>query len=198
MRFCVSCGREAQSGDAFCAGCGKPLALPPPQDGLRKRQHPNGRRIGCFIVGHFIALVGVLAFFLTGKGCAEVSGELTVTGLPGGDARFVPELCRSGQHRSFFGVSLVRKVSGGALLAIQDPIQGKVVKVELPGPCGTPGGACPALELRPDRCTALDLVLERTNTEVNDIRLLDGHLTLDCALPEGVRVQGRFEFSNCD
>lgn len=190
MPFCASCGKETDVADAYCAACGSAQKAAP-----EKKARSNPRRIGCFLVGQFVALAVLMVFLVGGKGCAEVKGELTATGLAGGDARFVPEVCQSGQHQSFFGVSLVRKVGGGAIVAIEDAVQGKVVKVNLPGPCGN--APCPPLELRPDGCTTLDLVLERTNTEVNDIRLLDGHLKLDCTVGT-VHVQGAFEFSNCN
>jgi hypothetical protein len=46
-------------------------------------------------------------------------------------------------------------------------------------------------------CKTWDVQLRPTNNFLNDIRLLDGHIALDCALRDGSTLAGRLDFKGC-
>jgi Fe-S-cluster containining protein len=101
---------------------------------------------------------------------------------------------------SFFGAILLGSgPTEGGVLVIDDAVQGKLLKVELPGSCQPPDyEVCTVVEVRPAQCRKFDVKLERTSTEVNDIRLIDGHATLDCTFPEGGTLTAGVVFESCD
>ena len=111
----------------------------------------------------------------------EVTGTLELTG----DRRlaFVPSDCRSGQAYGFFGVDVVDD-AGHAVRVISDPVQGPVVMVQ-----HQPGNT---ERLALTGCQTLDVRIHRTNTTVNDIRVLDGSAHLEC--PD---VKANLTFAGC-
>jgi len=156
-------------------------------------------RISFLLVPLNIAIVaGVL--FMTGKGCSKSEGQFMAEGPPVGDFTVVPKKCRSGQRMNFFGAVLLGEgPDDGAVVAIIDPVRGKLVKVEVPGSCKPPDReVCREVLIEPAHCPKFDVSVTRTSTTVNDIRLLDGHINIECSYPEGGVVKADLKFENCD
>ena len=87
----------------------------------------------------------------------------------------------------------------GAVVAIIDPVRGKLVKVEVPGSCKPPDReVCREVILEQSMCSKFDVTDERTSTEVNDIRLMDGHINIECTFPDDGMVRASLKFENCD
>lgn len=141
--------------------------------------------------------IGIIPFFLMSKGCSSSEGSFQSTGAPLGDFTLVPKHCKSGEHEGFYGVFVLPEAENqGGLKIVQDPVQNRwVIHVELPGSCV--GGTCKVVTLDATRCSKYDVSVERTNTTVNDIRLLDGKLELACAF-EGGSVNANIRFESCD
>jgi len=223
MSYCPRCGFDTDADDAFCRKCGAALAesgAPPIGSGVSMTGAPPvvlpavrpvagpsaatpKRRRARVIVAMVAVQLGVGgAIFATvgGDGCSSVTGSFVASGPPLGAFTFTPKMCRSGQRMSFFGVALLGAgPTDGGVLVIDDAVQGKLLKIEVPGSCQPPGyEVCTVVEVRPAQCTTFDVAIERTGTEVNDIRLIDGHATLDCALPEGGKLTAGVVFESCD
>ena len=101
---------------------------------------------------------------------------------------------------SFFGVVLLGAgPDDGGILVVDDPIKGKLLKVEVPGTCKPPDReVCTEVLITPEQCGQFDMKVERTSTTVNDVRLLDGHARIDCAFPEGGTAKADITFTSCD
>ncbi|NMB74136.1 MAG: zinc-ribbon domain-containing protein [Myxococcales bacterium] len=212
MAFCPACGKEVTDSDArFCPSCGQRLdgvnrtETPPqpigpgsPAPDARKRRR---RRIVMIAVLAEIPIF-VVVFFLafSGKGCGHTEGSFVSKGQPLGDFTFTPTQCRSGQRMSFFGAILVGDgPTEGGLLVGEDAVKGKFVKLEVPGSCKPPDyEVCTELFIERSYCSVFEAYAKNTNTTVNDIRLVDGHLKLDCVFPEGGSVKADIKFENCN
>jgi hypothetical protein len=48
-----------------------------------------------------------------------------------------------------------------------------------------------------DACRTFEAVVEFTGVTVNDVRQVEGHVAVDCALPDGTTVRGRVTFDGC-
>ncbi len=113
----------------------------------------------------------------------EVNGSLSLRERDGAGFQFVPSDCRSGQAYGFFGVDVVDE-AGHVVRVISDPVQGPVVMVQR-----EPGKA---RRLALQSCATSEVRIVRTNTTVNDVRVLDGTARLDC--PE---VKADLSFEGC-
>jgi hypothetical protein len=78
-----------------------------------------------------------------------------------------------------------------------DPRDGAFVQFEVPSSCDG-AGKCTVVDLGRERCERFEVDLQKTDTYVNEIRLLDGRLGLKCAFPEGGSVEGDVTFESCD
>lgn len=215
MSFCPKCGFDTDESDAFCRACGATqsphgpsaivVAAPPTAATTPAAGRPAGRprRRGAIIVAMAlaqIALVGGIIFAVSGKGCSSTEGSFAADGGPLGTFTFTPTQCRSGERMSFFGVILVGDgPTAGGVLVVDDPVKGRLLKVEIPGSCKPPDyEVCTVVELGPDVCPTLDMKIEKTNSTVNDIRLIDGRVRADCTFPEGGTFRGNVTFESCD
>lgn len=122
--------------------------------------------------------IAALIFYSLGT---EVTGSLELEGQR--PLAFVPSDCRSGQAYGFFGVDVVDE-SGQAVRVISDPVHGPIVMVQ------RQAGQSERLALT--GCRTLDVKIQRTNTTVNDIRVLDGSAHLDCP-----NVKANLTFTGC-
>jgi hypothetical protein len=212
MKTCPGCGREIAEADArFCPGCGGRLdagrtfeAPPQPIGPGRLAPDARARRKRRIIMIALLADIPIFAivFFLafSGKGCGHTEGSFIAQGQPLGDFTFTPTRCRSGQRMSFFGAILVGDgPTEGGLLVGEDAVKGKFVKLEVPGSCKPPDyEVCTELFIERSYCSVFEAGVKYTNTTVNDIRLVDGHLRLDCQFPEGGSVKADIQFENCN
>jgi hypothetical protein len=143
-----------------------------------------------------VAVLGVVPFFFIFQGCSSTEGAFASTGQPLGDFVLSPKECKSGQHEGFYGVFLLpEKENQGGIKLVKDAVKNAwVIHVEIPGSC-SPG--CKVVTLDATQCATYDIAVERTNTTVNDIRLLDGRLNLACSF-EGGSASANVKFEGCD
>lgn len=214
MRRCANCGEPSPTDARFCMNCGQALlgsARPrdsSPQPAPSEPKAPagapptaaakSGTRVALVAVAVLVAIGGLIPFLLmSGKGCSSSKGSLAIQGGPWGEHTIAPTLCNSGQHMQFFGVALFANPDGAPdLVLIEDALNGAILKVQTQAPSCQPN--CPVVALTPNDCTKFDYALERTNSYVNDIRLLDGRVDVDCTLPSGATIAGRIDFESCD
>lgn len=126
-----------------------------------------------------------------------VEGKLEATG--GETWTLTKGECYSGQRENYFGViGFGAKESGIAVKIAKDPIKGWAAIVNIPETCASQveSGGCKARVLTADGCDVLQAAVSRTNTTVNDIRVLEGSLQLDCKVDD-VHLKGKLTFDNC-
>lgn len=215
---CGKCGRTNNAGSAFCNSCGSRLAAaqehqplsaiiaspqvsapPARHEVLVKvkagKEHKKGtakkpkKKGGLVVTMVAIAAVGVAIPFFFIKGCTpKVSGEFSAGPKSAlGKWSFVPNTCNSGQRQGFFGVWLFREGDKKNGVRVAYGAAGEpVVSIKIPGSDNK------AMVLR--SCKVLQVSVLRTNTTVNNIRLLKGSVEIDC--PEA-DVKGKATFDNC-
>ena len=199
MKTCPRCNhRSSDAGDIYCSRCATRLVDAQeitPGVKSAKRKIP----LAFMLVGLNVGLVAAGIMFV-GKGCSKAEGSFISIGQPHGDFTIVPKKCKSGQRMNFYGAVLLGEgPDDGAVVAIIDPVRGKLVKVEVPGSCRPPDReVCKEFIIEPSMCAKFDVSVERTGTEVNDIRLLDGHIELECAFKEDGAIRASLKFENCD
>jgi hypothetical protein len=126
-----------------------------------------------------IALLLAVFFFMTST---DVEGSATI-GEGAEAVRFIPTDCRSGVPRGFFGVELTGDALPGTVVrVVRDPVRGSMVALER-------GGGTPRV-FGPDACTTLNLNVEQTSTNVNDVWVLRGSARAAC---EGLEMDVRFD-----
>jgi len=151
--------------------------------------------------GVVVPLIVVGFFMMNGKGCSEVKGSFTAKGKPLGDFVLKPDICGSGQERGYFGVVLMpgeeTKGARGAIKLVRDPVKGWLVQVQLPGSCKN--GQCRSVTFDREECSQYDIAVRKSNTTVNDVRLLEGHLRLECTFKGKGKgtASAQLEFSGC-
>lgn len=216
MAFCTSCGAALEASTRFCGQCGAPrggapspapTAGPPAAYGLGGGEAASvgvsPAKLRRLLIGGAVGAVfwiGLFVIIFSFDGCSSTEGSLEASGKPVGDFVFTPTQCRSGEHESFYGVFLLGDdgAAGGVKIVV-DPRDGELVQIEVPGSCSGPDNEdCTVVTVEPDGCTRFDVDIKKTNTYVNDIRLLDGHLQLACTFPEGGRVTADVRFESCD
>lgn len=121
----------------------------------------------------------------------SVSGELSIRALQGEPVAWKPEICLSGEREQFFGFILESNDSPIVLRAVVDPLDGLGLRIV--GWQENPAGVV----FRPATCERLELVVEPTGWQVNDIQDLSGRLDLSCATEKGGRIEGRVEVRHC-
>lgn len=208
--LCSACGAEFREGDAFCAKCGTsrttnsaaPTGAPPP-DGAQdeaKAEAATKRRMAVAVGALFAGfpLVLMLAFGLVDCD-GDVEGGVQVRGGPHGDFDFVPTGCASMQPYGRMGAN-VHGVghNDGAVYVSGDPVQGPSVDIEVPGSCrNTDGTDCTVFHVPRERCEVWEARVVPTGTIVNEVRLVEGHVRLRCALEDGTSVEGSVRFGGC-
>ena len=107
--------------------------------------------------------------------------------------------CRSGQQMGFFGAALLGDgPTKGGILVIDDVTRGKLLKVEVPGSCKEPDyEVCTVVDIKPEQCSQFDVKVSLTNTTVNDVRAVEGHMRVDCTVGESGVFKGSIDFSTC-
>jgi hypothetical protein len=147
------------------------------------------------VLGPVIAIGAVgLALFMTRT---EVSGSLSA-GEDLGGWEFTPDDCGSGQLQGFFGVELTAKDAPGVRIRFaHDAVRGNLAIVEHVGP--RPGKVVPnglatsqRTTIASDGCRKFELTVARTNTSINDVRVVEGTANLDCDA-----LSGSVTFAGC-
>jgi len=152
--------------------------------------------------------VALLYFVTQGpSSCSSTEGKLVASGEALGDFTLTPTQCRSGEHEQFFGVYLLPEANNkGGVKIVKDPTSGYRVTIEKPGSCKE--DVCEVVEVTADGCETFKVRVVPTSTYVNDIRLLDGSLHLDCdgdkasrpgsRAPRPPTVKANITFESCD
>jgi len=197
MITCDKCGTRNDIDAKFCKGCGNAVT----RTGTPMTQ-PQKSKVFRFLkfLPLTIAIWAAGFYFFMGKGCSSVSGNLVSAGNPLGAFIFTPDKCKSGHRMQFFGAVILGKgQTDGAVIPFFDPVKGKAVKIEIPGSCKAPDyEECTEVIIDPKHCSTHKISLVRTGTEVNDVRLIDGSLEVDCKFPEGGTLKGKMKFDSCD
>ncbi len=124
---------------------------------------------------------------------------MDVTASPHGQWTFIPTGCASMQPYGPMGANLHGDgPNDGAVYVTLDHASGHKVELEVPGSCQNADGTdCTVFQVPRDQCQTFEVTVDYTNTTVNDVRLVQGHVRLDCTLEDGTRVQGGIEFDGC-
>jgi hypothetical protein len=138
-------------------------------------------------------LAGLLAL-LAGVACTnELAGSLTGTlrDASGATWTVTPDECSSGERQGFFGVDLRGGGKDDAIVrAIQDPVQGPLLRVNVPG-------TDKALTLQPGPgCAHFEVQVERQNSRINNISNVRGRVRVACDTPE-LALDADITFANC-
>jgi hypothetical protein len=97
----------------------------------------------------------------------------------------------SGERQGFFGVDLRGGGKDDAIVrAIQDPVQGPLLRVNVPG-------TDKALTLQPGPgCAHFEVQVERQNSRINNISNVRGRVRVACDTPE-LALDADITFANC-
>lgn len=207
--FCSGCGRRFVADDKFCATCGKarspavvtidPAQSTPAEEALI-RKVKSSTSVAPVIGMVFLFGLVVPIFLFAGGSCSEsVEGNVAVSGGPRPAFTFTPTGCASMQPYGRFGANLHGVgPNDGAVYVTTDPTRGRLVEVEIPGSCRNADGTeCTVFPVPRDACRTFDVNVEFNGVVVNDVRKVEGHVSLDCALPDGTTVRGRVNFDGC-
>ena len=136
------------------------------------------------------ALACAAALFAIGCFPTRMEGTIESRGPAFGDWSLAPTDCSNGALVGFFGVDLWDASEPGvSLRLLEEPVAGRIVIVDL--------GGSDSWILESQACERHRVNLRLTNKSVNDVRLVDGSLDLECDYgPEG-SLRGRVEFKNC-
>ncbi len=155
------------------------------------------RRVGGFslAVVLFTALLIMLPLTLGERSESSAKGSLVGVGEPFGDFAMTVTDCASGQPQFFHGVVLSSARAGEMIRVVIDPLQGTVVQLQLPQMCRE--APCAPVALDRGECPVFDIRVQDTGAERDDIRVLEGHLRLDCRFGAGGTAKADITFS-CD
>lgn len=119
----------------------------------------------------------------------SLSGSLSASGQEVGDWVLTPDICESGDRRSFFGVRMFTSHDSRlAFVYVEDPLQGRGVTVNIPG---TDSG----YRFGGQACKVLDGSLQR-GAMINQVRAVSGTIDVDCQT-DGASLRGHLTFENC-
>lgn len=220
---CPRCGHGNAAASKFCGQCAAPLGAAPPAEASPAIQPPDApaptlsrprssgggaKRVRPIIlIAVFAAVVPIGAMMLMGGGLfgsGTVEGELRSSGQPYGDYSVRPTSCFSGEHESFFGVwvtpDLTEDAEGrtgfkGGLKIVKSHVGEWEIYVESPLECQSFN--CVIRPLDPEHCNVFQVDVHNTNTTVNDIRVREGTVDLECAPPEGGTFVAHLVFDGC-
>ena len=168
--------------------------FPVPAFAVPQRARPKRKSAAKIII--FVVLgvlvAGAIAFFVWYTSWSRVEGRIESTGGALGTWSTSLSSCHSGDAFApdFFGADL-RADSPRAHVQVQGGDESATVVV------GGPQGEQPHLDLTKDVCAKFDVFVEWGNAEVNDVKTVQGHLHLDCSLPDGGRVKLDADFEAC-
>lgn len=132
-----------------------------------------------------ITLIGLGVGLFALMASSTIEGTLEASGERFGRFTFAADDCTSGQTQGFFGVELRSKQAPGlAVRAIRDPVRGTLVVVAR--------GSAQPIVLTPEDCATLEVQITKTNTNINDVWVVEGRARIDC--PE---LKGTVTFDGC-
>jgi len=209
IEHCSSCGRAFRPDDTLCGKCGAKRGADKQSAAQMQSAAPvaqttaTGPRPKRSVVRRIVAIasfaiIPIVMLFTLGE-CGAAEGQMAVSASPHGEFTFVATGCASMQPYGLMGANLHGDGhNDGAVYVTLDHASGHKVELEVPGSCQNADGTdCTVFEVPRASCSAWDVTLEYTNTTVNDVRLTEGHVRLECALEDGTRVSGAIEFEGC-
>jgi hypothetical protein len=107
--------------------------------------------------------------------------------------------CYSGQREQYHGViGIGPDGTGIAVKLVKDGVRGWSAVINHAESCKTSAEKqkCNAIVLTATNCTTLDVDLENTNTTINDIRVVEAKLRMDCSSAAG-SIKGTLAFERC-
>jgi hypothetical protein len=129
-------------------------------------------------------LIGASLLVFSLATSTEVTGVLEASGKLGTWV-FTPDDCVSGQREGFGGVVLTSKAAPERVVrVVKDPVKGALLVI------AERTGANHVFE--PSACESLDLVAQRTDTNINDIWAVDGRARVEC-----LGLSGTVTFEGC-
>lgn len=147
------------------------------------------------LVALLLALGGCFSVGPLERGEPTVTGSLALAGPTFGERTLAPMTCTSGEHELFLGADLTEAGAGeGVLVArlVVDPLSGPAVRIH-----AAAARFGPAVVVRREECAAFHFSLVESGWRINDYRVYDVALELDCALPSGDRVAGELAAPGC-
>jgi len=118
-----------------------------------------------------------------------LTGSVNVRLADGSESRWTPDRCVSGDLEYFVGFDFLSPAQDHQLRALLDPIAGPVLRWRTTGE--------PDVVLRPADCARLELDIQPTAWRVNDVREFGGHVSLQCRMADGTRLDGRLSIDHC-
>ncbi|MEJ7603024.1 MAG: hypothetical protein WKG01_34375 [Kofleriaceae bacterium] len=129
----------------------------------------------------------------TVSGRMESKGEL-------GDWVMDKGLCYSGENEKYFGALAVGPdESGIAIKLVKDPTKGWQVMVNNATTCAGSGAEkskCSSVVLNPEHCKKLEADVVTTNMTINNVKVVNGKVTLDCAVGTST-IRGELTLDHC-
>ncbi len=199
--FCTGCGAALDEDDRFCGKCGRPRSEAAASENESAPPAPPGAKPNVFgaIIGVALLVVVPLVVMFGLSECGSAEGRVAVSGGPHGEWTFVPTGCASMQPYGSMGANLHGDGhNDGAVYVTLDHVEGHRVELEVPGSCRNADGTdCTVFPVPRAACSTYDVSLDYNGVTVNDVRLVEGHVRLSCALEDGTRVEGAIEFDGC-
>jgi hypothetical protein len=86
----------------------------------------------------------------------------------------------------------------GAVYVSGDPVAGAAVDIEVPGSCRNADGTdCTVFPVPRESCEIWEARVVPTGVLVNEVRLVEGHVRLQCTLEDGTSISGAITFDGC-
>jgi hypothetical protein len=107
--------------------------------------------------------------------------------------------CQSGEREHYMGaIAFGPEGSGVAIKVVKDAVKGWTAVVNRADTCkaGVEKSECKAIVLAESDCTKLAVDVHPTNTTINDIKVVEGSVELDCASGND-SLKGRMVFDYC-
>ncbi len=209
--ICPNCGHQNDDTDKFCGGCATPLgaravdtsAPTAAPKKAPKKSSPKG--VLFLVIAMAILPLGIMALSGGGGGCnGSAEGTIRSTGAPHGDYTLNPTSCYSGAHEDFFGVWVAPELQSanghdgwrGGIKLVKNQLNQWDVYIESPIECQNDFD-CVVRPLDTSTCSKVEIDVHNTNTTINNIRVREGHVSLECNTPEGGTYSANVSFDGC-
>jgi hypothetical protein len=127
-----------------------------------------------------------------------VTGKIEATGEVG-TWTLTQGACFSGQREQYHGmIAYGPDGSGISIKLAKDPVRDWSAIVNQADTCKSEveKGGCRAIVLQSNHCTTLDVDHKTTSTTINDVRVIDGKLRIDCSNGTS-SIKGELVFDRC-
>jgi len=139
-----------------------------------------------------LLLAGCAVTQVAGVMHPTVSGGIVLSRTDGTDLHWTPDRCTSGDVARFVGFDFLSTHDEGHLRVVLEPIDGPAVRWTQGA-----GSTQDRIVLHRADCARLDVDVQPTAWEVNDVREFAGYVDLLCDSPGGLRFEGRIVVDHC-